>query len=91
MKVKLLDWCDRAREVEIGDLDTISCVLLAILSGDETLSVLYKNGEARFFDSSSDRFRSDFDGFYFMYADGVINKLTSGRFVNRTKTWNRVL
>lgn len=91
MKVKLLDWCDRATEVEIGDLDTISCVLLAIFSGDETLSVLYKNGEEKFFDSSSDRFHSDFEGFYFIYADGVINTLTSERFVNRTKTWDRVL
>ena len=88
MKVKLLDWRGESTEVEIGDLDTIDCVVLEVVSGDETLSVLYKNGGQEFFDSSSSRIHSDFDGSYFIYADGITNTLTSERFVNRTTAWD---
>ena len=91
MKVKLLDYRYRAREVEIGDLDDIICAILEIRSGDETLNVIYKNGETAFFDSTDDRIQSFDDGSFIVYVEGSVNLLTSERFINRTETWDWVM
>lgn len=91
MKVKLLDYRYRAREVEIGDLDNILCAILEIRSGDETLNVIYKGGKTEFFDSTDDRMQDFDDGSFVVYADGSVNLLTSERFINRTETWDWVM
>jgi hypothetical protein len=91
MKVKLLDYRYRAREVEIGDLDDIICAILEIRTGDETLNVIYKNGETAFFDSTDDRIQSFDDGSFIVYVEGSVNLLTSERFINRRETWDCVM
>ena len=90
MKVKLFDYRNRWKEFEIGDLDDILVATLDIFSGDETLTVVYKNGKTAFFDSSDDRITSFEDGSYVVYVDGANNTMISERFINRETTWDMV-
>lgn len=51
MKLKLMDYMDRTKEFEIGDIDDILRIDIRILSGDEIAIVTYMNGDKEKFDS----------------------------------------
>lgn len=91
MKLKIFDYNNRPKEVDIGDIENIDVVVMRILSGDEVLYVIHKDGSEAVFDSSDDRIHDFDDGIYLLYSDsGATKTLLDEKFLNRNRNWDEV-
>ena len=86
MNVKLLDYSGKEVVVDVGNIEDI-----AVMTGDEILTVIYKDYSKKIFDSSECRIGCFHDDAYDIYNinDGT-NMLNNEKFVNRTNTYWRV-
>ena len=87
MKIKILDYKSREKEVDVGELDGIRKMQVNVVTGDEILNVTYKDGSEKRFDSSDDRTRDFYDGNYELYnteTEPEINELENPEWLNRT-------
>ena len=87
MIIKILDYKSRAKEVDVGELKDIRKMQVDVVTGDEILTVTYKDGSKKIFDSSDDRTRAFFDGDYELYnteTEPEINELENPEWLNRT-------
>lgn len=87
MKIKILDYKNKAKEVDVGELKDIRKMTVKVITGDEILNVTYKDGTDKIFDSSDDRMRSFYDGNYELYNNDIepeINELENPEWLNRT-------
>lgn len=68
MTIKLLDYEAIPVEVEVGDINDIGRMTIKVLSGDEVLTVIYKDFTSEEFDSCNiGRYVSYYDGEYDIY------------------------
>ena len=67
MTIKILDYKDKAKEVDVGELKDIERIHMEVATGDEILNVVYNDGNVKRFDSSDDRLRYFYDGWYDVY------------------------
>lgn len=89
MTIKLLDYKDKETLVDVGELETIGRMEIDVVSGDEILTVVYKDFTTRKFDSSSNRMMDFPDGGYMIYnANQKENALFDPRFVNRKSSYD---
>lgn len=51
-------------EVVIEEFENVSAIFVCVISGDEVLNVIYKDGRTERFDSSNDRITDYYDGGY---------------------------
>ena len=88
MEIKLLDWNKKETIVEIGDLDDIAKMEIDVISGDEILTVVYKDYTIRKFDSSCDRMADFYDYGYEIYDfNNSENRIDDPKFLNRTDSY----
>ena len=71
MKVKIYDYDDKVKEVEIPDDKHIKAIHVTIWSGDETGFMTFVEGGCVDFDASDNRYVSDYDGQYIVDSDNV--------------------
>lgn len=71
MKVKIYDYDDKVREVEIPDDKHIKAIYVTIWSGDETGFMLFAEGGCVDFDASDSRYASYYDGQYIVDGDNI--------------------
>lgn len=86
MKIKILDYKSKAKEVDVGELKDIRKMKVHFVTGDEILTVTYKDGSKKIFDSSDDRIKAFFDGDYELYnteTEPEINELENPEWLNR--------
>lgn len=87
MKITILDYSDRKKEVDVGELKDIRKMTVDVITGDEILHVTYKDGSEKIFDSADDRSRDFYDGNYELYnteTEPEINELENPEWLNRT-------
>ena len=85
MTIKILDYKSRPKEVDIGELKDIERMFVEVGTGDEILNVVYKDGTATRFDSSDDRTRYFYDGWYDVYDENRgVNIMENPEWLNRT-------
>lgn len=65
MKITLYDYSSHPKICEIKD-KPIQSFVVEVISGDETVTVLYEDGTDDYFDSRDDRFIDYRDGWYFV-------------------------
>ena len=82
MKIELLDYRGRRKAFDIPEKEDILAAFIHILSGDETLIVLTKDGELLGFDSSDDRITGYDDGMYVVYGAGI-DRLSDPKWIAR--------
>ena len=88
MTIKLLDYQDKETLVDVGELDTIGYMEIEVVTGDEILTVVYKDFTSRRFDSSSDRRMNFNDGRYEIYnTTKAKNALVDPRFIGRKTSY----
>ena len=88
MTIKLLDYADKETLVDVGELDTIGSMGIEVVTGDEILTVTYKDFTTRRFDSSNDRLANFYDGAYEIYnATKEKNALFDPKFVDRKSSY----
>lgn len=68
-KLKLLDY--RGKETIITLEKEIQAIFYQILSGDDVVYILYKDGTTEYFDSANDRLDDFFDGGDFIPLDKI--------------------
>jgi len=62
--VTIRDYGTKRTKVVIKDFENVSSIFVFVVSGDEVLSVLYKDGHTERFDSSDCRVTDYYDGGY---------------------------
>lgn len=89
MKVTLIDYDKKKREFDIGNVEDIHFADLEVLSGDEVLKVIYKDGSSKVFDSCDTyRIQSYFDDNYTVYMPGVRNLFENEKWLNRKSSYD---
>ena len=86
MVIKILDYKDKTKDVEIGELKDIKSINVNVVTGDEILIVSYKDGTEKRIDSTEPGYRTRdfFDGTYVLYdEDENINELENEEWKNR--------
>lgn len=64
MIINIVDYKDERIKVDIGDIENIDYIQVEVLSGDEVITVWYKDGEYKDLDSSQCRLKDYYDGEY---------------------------
>ena len=64
MTIKILDYKRKESEVDIGELNNIAKITLSVVTGDEIISILYKDYSEKIFNSSYSRTMDFYDGEY---------------------------
>lgn len=89
MVIGLFDYQDKIKEFEVGSLEGISKIDMVVLSGDEVMTVHYKNGSKAVFDSSTNRTTDYTDMSYVLYDSRKdSNTLFNPAWVHRTSSYN---
>ena len=84
MVVALSDYSHKKTRFEIGNLDYIYLATMCVISGDEVLKVIYKNGTEKTFDSCTrHRWERTLDCMYTMYMPGYENLFEEEEWINR--------
>ena len=84
-KVELLNYKGEKITVDIGELKDIYLVEMNVISGDECLTVFYKDGSVNYFDADKGtRTECYDDGGYLVYMPGVKNLFKNKRWVDRS-------
>ena len=88
-KLKVLDYKGEETDVDIEcALDDIFIISITVLTGDEIMSIIYKDGSKETIDSSMERWENCYDCEYDVYNPGQgINLLENERFMNRTNSY----
>ena len=64
MIINIVDYKDERIKVDIGDIENIDYIDVDVLSGDEVITVWYKDGTYKDLDSSQCRLADYYDGDY---------------------------
>lgn len=64
MIINIVDYKDERIPAYIGDIENIDYIQVEVLSGDEVITVWYKDGEYKELDSSQCRLKDYYDGDY---------------------------
>lgn len=67
MKVTIYNYREQPTEIEVGDIERIKSMDVSVISGDEVLTVEYKDSTVDEFDSCWDRCICDYEGTYVIY------------------------
>lgn len=71
MKIKIYDYDDKAKEIEIPDDKQIESINVRIYSGDETGFINFTDDTSIIFDASNNRCMSFDDGCYIVEGDDI--------------------
>ena len=76
MKIPIYDYDNKKQEVDlpISDIDEIDYVIVGVFSGDETGTVVLKNGKEIHFDANDCRWYDFHDGGYLVQGKEQIEK-----------------
>ena len=89
MKIKIFDYENKIRVVDVGDIKEIGSMYIEVLSGDEVLYVTYKDYTVKVFDSSNTRCEGHLDARYQIYNEQIgINFLKDEDFLNRKDSYD---
>ena len=89
MKIRLLDYENNIKVVDVGDIKEIGSMYIEVLTGDEVLVVVYKDYTIKTFDSSNTRCEDCHDGGYPIYNEQIgINFLKDEDFLNRSDSYD---
>lgn len=97
MTIKLLNYRGVPVEVDIGDFNNVARMTMDVITGDEVLSVVYKDYDVKIFDSSygndrrtMDDYEDEYEVYYF--GNPEPNILDNEEFINRTSShWHERL
>ena len=69
--LKIMDFDNALTETEIDldNLEQLSIINVKVLSGDEVVTVYFKDGTTKIWDSSNCRIRDFFDDDYILYSE----------------------
>lgn len=86
MQVEIMNYANKKKTVEIGNLEDILIATIQVISGDEVLTVRYKDGTKKIFDTDV-RIQSFFDDEYDVYSP-TVNLLTNEEWLNRKDSYD---
>ena len=64
--LNIIDFRNRKKKITINNFENVLIIKIDVVTGDEILTVVYKNGKKIKFDSSSDRMLDFFDYTYYI-------------------------
>ena len=82
MKLQIMNCYDDKIDVDIGELEDVLSISITVLSGDEVLHVVKKNGET--IDEDSDRHMR-----HIFFYDGAYTIYNSSIGLNKIKAWQK--
>ena len=88
MLITLYDYAGEKTKHDIGNIEDIYFAEIRILSGDEVLSIMYKDGSTKICDSSHDRFDSHYEYSYNVYMPNVRNLFKDPKWLQRKDSYD---
>lgn len=88
MRINIYDYCGNRRTIILRE-ELVDSLFISVISGDEELTVLYKDGRVEVFDSCLDRREDYFDGRYCIYNRNI-DFTNYEEFANSTDVYNRL-
>lgn len=90
MTINIIDYAGNKTPIDIGDLDNVLTLAIRVITGDEILTVVDKNGKIDEYDSSDGRINNYFDDSYIVFnrAEGI-NLLEDPNFMEREDSYWR--
>lgn len=91
MKLRLLDYKNRVKEFEIGNIEDIARIVIDVVTGDEVAWVFYKDFTEDIFDSCECRGCDWHDGRYVIYdfrKSNEENLLFNQKWLNRETSYD---
>ena len=91
--LKIMDFNNALTETEIDldNLEQLSMINVQVISGDEVVTVYFKDGTTKIWDSSNCRFYDFFDDEYILYSEYKSKeeneKMLSGFFSRKKSYW----
>ena len=78
-KIRLFDYDDNPKEIEIKDFENVKLFVFEIISGDGILTVVYNNNHRECFDSSDNRIMAFADGIWLIDPKDIdiLNRMKS--------------
>lgn len=89
MRTKIYDHANNAVEIDLQD-KPIKEIYVRVLSGDEVVTVTYKDGTQDEFDSSDCRMIAYYDGGYFVEEKDIEKWLNYKAEESKTNSYNRM-
>ena len=78
-------------EIDLDNLEQLSMIKVQVISGDEVVTVYFKDGTAKFWDSSNCRIYDFLDDEYILYSEykskGENEKMLSGFLSRKNSYW----
>lgn len=88
MRINIYDYCSNRRTIILRE-ELVDSLFITVISGDEELTVLYKDGRVEVFDSCLDRREDYFDGRYCIYSRNI-DFTNYEEFANSTDVYDRL-
>ena len=89
MTIKIVNCYKEWMNCEIENFEDVYLITVDVVSGDEILKVLYKDGKMEVFDSDTHSRCTDYnDGTEIVYMPGVINLLEDQKWLNRKDSYD---
>lgn len=85
MEITIMDYNSKRWTIELGPIEDIAVAFIKVLSGDEVLTVVKKDGTYEEYDSSSCRMINYFDDEYTVIRNGEF--LMGPSWLNRTDSY----
>ena len=85
MEITIMDYNGKKSTIELGPIEDITVAFIKVLSGDEVLTVVKKDGTYEVCDSSSCRMANFFDDEYTVIKNGEF--LMGESWLNRTDSY----
>ena len=86
MIIKILNYNNETKNIDIGPIENILRIDVNVISGDEVLDIIYTNG-AKWSVDEEDRYEDYHDGHYPVYIRGTLNLLEDPAFINRKSSY----
>ena len=85
MEITIMDYKGKKCTIELGPIEDITVAFITVLSGDEVLTVVKKDGTYEKYNSSSCRMENFFDDEYTVIKNGEF--LMGKSWLNRTDSY----
>lgn len=86
--IEIMDYQGNKRTIDI-DMDNVGAINLEVITGDEILTVVYKDYTTERFDSSCDRRMDYYDYDYVVFNEAKgINLLEDDKWLNRKSSYD---
>lgn len=68
--MRIYDFANNAKHIDLQNKEIVS-IYVSVISGDEVVKVMFKDGTSGMYDAAHDRYQDNFDGDYLVEGEKI--------------------